>query len=56
MTRPIILALLVISMAASLGACGRRGALDAPDGTTYPKDYPVEYNAPKDEPDPETKK
>lgn len=33
---------LVGLMAAGLSACGRKGALEAPDGSTYPQEYPTE--------------
>ncbi|BBK34269.1 hypothetical protein EDC65_3238 [Stella humosa] len=42
--RPLIAALLLVVALASLGACGKKSRLDAPDGdkSTYPKVYPRE--------------
>ncbi len=33
---------LVIMLAAGLSACGRKGPLEKPEGSTYPKEYPTE--------------
>jgi predicted small lipoprotein YifL len=48
----IRLALIAVlfTTAVSLSACGRRGGLEAPEGSTYPKAYPADYG-PKDEND-----
>ena len=40
MTRFLTLALVTLLMAASLTACGRKGAPEAPPGSTYPSSYP----------------
>lgn len=32
--------ILVVAMAATLSACGRKGRLIAPEGSTYPRQYP----------------
>lgn len=40
MTRVIVLMLIALLAASSLGACGRKGAPEAPPGTTYPSQYP----------------
>lgn len=45
MTRPMTIrimtvAVVVVLVAASLTACGRKGAPDAPPGSTYPSSYP----------------
>lgn len=40
MTRMMTLALVAILLTASLSACGRKGAPEAPPGTTYPLPYP----------------
>lgn len=34
-------AVLVLALAAPLAACGKKGKLDAPEGATYPRDYPT---------------
>lgn len=46
MLRHIVLIVLLGLMASPLGACGRRGALDAPDGSKYPRSYPIEKGTP----------
>lgn len=40
--RYLILFLLVVALAAPLGACGKKGALDPPDGkqSEFPRQYP----------------
>jgi len=40
MTRMLTVAMVVVLMAASLTACGRKGAPEAPPGSTYPAPYP----------------
>jgi predicted small lipoprotein YifL len=40
MTRMLTLALVAILLTASLSACGRKGAPEAPPGSTYPSSYP----------------
>lgn len=40
MTRVLTIALVAVLMTASLSACGRKGAPEAPPGSTYPSDYP----------------
>jgi predicted small lipoprotein YifL len=42
MTRSCVLAVLVaaLALALSLGACGKKGDLEAPTGSTYPHEYP----------------
>jgi len=43
--RPYLTLALVVALAASLSACGRRGALEVPTGGTTPAAHPAE-NAP----------
>ena len=33
---------LVLILASGLTACGRKGPMETPEGSTYPKDYPTE--------------
>lgn len=40
MTRTLTVALVAVLMVASLTACGRKGAPEAPPGSTYPSQYP----------------
>lgn len=40
MTRMLTLTLVAILLTASLSACGRKGAPEAPPGSTYPSTYP----------------
>jgi|SaaInl7_200m_RNA_FD_contig_21_3275411_length_278_multi_6_in_0_out_0_2 predicted small lipoprotein YifL len=40
--RKILVALLVFGMVASLSACGRKGALEPPPDSTYPRQYPTQ--------------
>lgn len=40
MTRLLTFALVAVLMAATLTACGRKGAPEAPPGSTYPSTYP----------------
>ncbi|MCR4379117.1 MAG: lipoprotein [Rhodospirillales bacterium] len=40
MMRLLTVALLMVLVAASVTACGRKGAPDAPPGSTYPAQYP----------------
>ncbi len=42
MMRRLLIALLVLGLLAPLAACGRKGALEPPPGSTYPKQYPAE--------------
>ncbi|MDX9861677.1 MAG: lipoprotein [Rhodospirillales bacterium] len=42
MMRRLLIALLVIGMLAPLAACGRKGNLEPPPGSTYPRQYPTE--------------
>lgn len=42
MMRRLLIALLVLGLLVPLTACGRKGALEAPPGSTYPRDYPAE--------------
>jgi predicted small lipoprotein YifL len=32
--------LMVVALAVALSACGRKGAPDQPEGSTFPNDYP----------------
>ncbi len=40
MIRKLLLIVLVLAMAAPLGACGRKGHLDPPRDCNYPRHYP----------------
>lgn len=40
--RRLVLIALIALLAAPLASCGRRGALEAPEGSTYPKAYPAD--------------
>jgi len=40
--RKILVAILVFGMVASLSACGRKGALEPPPDSTYPRQYPTQ--------------
>lgn len=42
MMRRLLIALLVLGLLVPMAACGRKGALEAPPGSTYPKQYPAE--------------
>ncbi len=42
MMRRLLIALLVVGLLVPLAACGRKGTLEAPPGSTYPRDYPAE--------------
>lgn len=42
MTRRLLIALLVLGLLVPLAACGRKGALEPPPGSTYPREYPAE--------------
>jgi len=33
---------LIIVLATGLSACGRKGPMEPPEGSTYPKEYPTE--------------
>lgn len=39
--RRLIVLLTVLALAAPLAACGKRGDLEAPEGGTYPRQYPA---------------
>jgi predicted small lipoprotein YifL len=41
MIRKLLLIVLVLAMAAPLGACGRKGHLDTPPDSEYPRQYPA---------------
>lgn len=34
--------LVVLALAAPLAACGKKSKLEAPEGSTYPRDYPTQ--------------
>ena len=36
----LLLACMTIVVASSLTGCGKKGKLEAPDGSTYPRQYP----------------
>ncbi len=38
--RLLVLLAVVVALAAPLAACGKRGANQAPDGSTFPRQYP----------------
>ncbi len=38
--RILLSLMLALMVALPLGACGRKGNPEPPDGTTYPRDYP----------------
>jgi predicted small lipoprotein YifL len=40
MTKLVRLALLVLSLSLSLSACGKKGSLESPEGTRFPREYP----------------
>lgn len=40
MMRLLMIAVVMVLVAASVTACGRKGAPDAPPGSTYPAKYP----------------
>ena len=40
MIRKLVLLALVLAIAVPVAGCGRKGALDAPEGTEYPREYP----------------
>lgn len=42
MIRRILIALLVIGLLAPLAACGRKGKIEPPPDSTYPRDYPTQ--------------
>lgn len=46
MVRRIVLIVLLTALAAPLSACGRRGSLEPPEGSTYPRTYPADPGAP----------
>lgn len=39
-SRMIVAALIMVLAAAGLSACGKKGSLTPPDGSTYPQQYP----------------
>ncbi len=40
MLRRIILIVLALAVALPIAGCGRRGALEAPEDSRYPREYP----------------
>jgi predicted small lipoprotein YifL len=42
MMRRLLIALLVLGLLVPLAACGRKGSLERPPGSTYPHEYPAE--------------
>lgn len=42
MFRRILIALLVVGIVASLGACGRKGKVEPPEGSDFPRQYPTQ--------------
>ena len=42
MIRKLVLLLLILGVALPLASCGRKGPLEAPPGTEYPRKYPAE--------------
>lgn len=40
MIRVLVLVLVILGVALPLAGCGRKGALEAPPGTDYPRKYP----------------
>jgi predicted small lipoprotein YifL len=40
MLRLLTTLFVALSLLAPLSACGKRGKLDAPEGSTYPRQYP----------------
>jgi len=40
MTRKLIVIVLVLAVASPLAACGRKGSLETPPDSTYPRTYP----------------
>ncbi|MBL6946282.1 MAG: lipoprotein [Rhodospirillales bacterium] len=42
MMRKLLVALLVFGLVASLSACGRKGALEPPPDSTYPRQHPTQ--------------
>ena len=51
MLRRLVLIVLVALLATPLAACGRRGPLKPPEGTTYPRIYPGDYSKTEPKPD-----
>ena len=45
--RPIVSLVMVLALAAVLGACGKRGTLRAPDDATEAYTYPLQYPKPE---------
>lgn len=41
-TRKILVLLLTLGMLASTAACGRKGGLEPPPDSTYPREYPTQ--------------
>ncbi len=41
MTRTLLILLAVLMLAAPLGACGKKGKLEPPEGSEYDKVYPT---------------
>lgn len=42
MIRRLLILLVIIGLVAPLGACGRKGSLQPPPGSTYPREYPTQ--------------
>lgn len=42
MMRKLLVALLIVGMLVPLAACGRRGSLEPPPDSTYPRQYPTQ--------------
>lgn len=42
MIRRILILMVIIGLLAPLGACGRKGALQPPPGSDYPREYPTQ--------------
>jgi predicted small lipoprotein YifL len=41
MTKLVRLAMLIAALSLSLSACGKKGKLEDPEGTRFPRDYPT---------------
>jgi len=48
LARKLLLTGMTLLMVAGLAACGKKGGLIAPEGSTFPRQYPApEYDKPK---------
>ena len=47
----LVLVALLVAITVPLGACGRRGSLEEPEGGMYPRPYPADYNKNQDDTD-----